>query len=30
MINVIYVKFDAIGSLEEVCIAKQPRQFLMI
>ena len=30
MINVIYVKFDAIGSPEEVCIAKQQRQFLII
>ena len=30
MTNVIYVKFDAIGSPEEVCITQQPRQFLMI
>ena len=29
MINVIYVKFDSIGSPKEVCIAKQPREFLM-
>ena len=30
MTNVIYVKFDGIGSPEEVCIAQQPRQLLMI
>ena len=30
MINVIYVKFYAIGSPEEVFIWKQPRQFLII
>ena len=30
MTNVIYVKFDAIGSPEEVCIAQQPRPFLII
>ena len=30
MINVIYVQFDAIGSPEEISIAKQPRPFLMI
>ena len=30
MINVIYVKFDAIRSPEEVFIAKQQRQFLII
>ena len=30
MINVIYVKFDAIGSPYAVCIAKKARQFLII
>ena len=30
MINVIYVKFDAIGSAKEVCKVQKIRQFLML
>ena len=29
MLNVIYVKFDAIGSPEEVCIVQQQREMLI-
>ena len=29
MLNVIYVKFDAICSPEEVCIVQQQRQMLI-
>ena len=28
-LNAIYVKFDAIGSPEEVCIVQQQRQMLI-